>query len=124
MFFLFPTRNIIFNQVIFSLLLVAIAIMSKELLSGLSVGVGSSVAILPCLIFQKVFFATKNKDAAQIVKGFYLALGLKLLALIVLFIVVMQWQSLDIKLFFMAFLAGQIFYWGNHLFLLYKGTVR
>ena len=123
--FLFPKRNIIFNQLIFSFLFIVVAILWKGIISASSVGVGCLVAVLPCAVFQKVFFTKTTQEAEKILKRFYLAAGLKFLTLIILFISAAQWQQLDIKTFFMAFIIMQVFYWGNQFLLLQaEGKVK
>jgi F0F1-type ATP synthase assembly protein I len=124
-FFLFPTRNIILTQGISALLMIVAAGVYFGVFSGMSVGIGCMVAWIPFLVLHAIFFRNQGKQLPhQTVKQFYWAIILKFLALIILFTGAMQWQALEAKKFFFAFIVMQISCWGGYLLLLRNGKIQ
>ena len=124
-FFLFPTKSIVLNQILFALVMIVAAAIYYGELTGVSVGIGCGVALLPCFIFHKVFFVRRRHlYPSQIVNRFYLAALYKFLALIVLFIGAAQWVDLETNMFFLSFVIMQSVCWGSYLVLLRDGKIQ
>jgi F0F1-type ATP synthase assembly protein I len=118
-------RKIILKQGLFALLIVIATTIFYGENTGISVGIGCAVTLVPCFIFYKIFFTRrKHLYPTQIIKRFYLAAIVKFLALIFLFISAAQWGELETNKFFLSFVVMQIYCWGSYLMLLRNGTLQ
>lgn len=121
MFSLLPTKNIILPQSGLALFAIVVTSFYYNLSTGLSIGAGCLIALLPSLIFHKVFFgASKKLYPNQLIKRFYFAAMLKMLALIGLFVFFIKLATLQVKMLLLAFVIMQISCWFGYLFWLRK----
>ena len=108
MFCFLPKKNALASQGMLAALLCLLIMLRQGAIPAISAALGCSVALLPALVFQTMFFANREQIVAKkIINNFYLAATLKFLLLVAMFVGCAQWSSIELKLFFPAFLITQ-----------------
>ena len=115
-------KKIFFIQLVSTCALIFIVTCLSGVVTGSSVLLGVVVAVLPHLVFQQTIFLPSKSAARSVITKIGLAMLGKLLCLILLFGLAMQWQALDLLPFFSAFLIMQFVCWGNYLGCLWAGN--
>jgi F0F1-type ATP synthase assembly protein I len=76
-----------------------------------SIILGIVASAVPNLLFRRVFFRHTVQTPQQIVRLFYWGAVFKFVGFVLLFCLILQWPSLQTKMFFVSFVATQIGLW-------------
>lgn len=85
--------------------------------TALSFFLGGMVIFLPGILFAKLFLRHSGAQSAKkVVNAFFYGESIKWLAMVVIFILVLQWSGLQSIPFFLGIILAQLIYWVAFLF--------
>lgn len=86
-----------------------------------SVMLGVIASVVPNLVFRGLVFRNVARTPKQVVRSFYVGEALKIVSLVALFCVILNYTTISSTMFFLAFLSSEIGRWLLNCYRLIKG---